>query len=411
MESFILKPCQEELNLCKKNYNIKQTAHANIDYNDSVCCKPWGHEFLIFSNNKLAIWYLKIKQGHSTSLHCHFNKDTLIIVLDGAARVGLYNNNNRIMRLLDSIYIPKYTFHSLSSFSEEVTLLEIEVFGNTTTFSDKNDLLRIQDNYIRPSIGYESSITIRRNNLEHYNFFKLQMVNEYTINNTTLSLKKITNDYDLSLLTSNYIILIDGLVNVNTNVLREGSILKPTEQHITFYDPITVLTLENNVCEDRKLIYSFEQLKMTSEHIKSRNKKIILTSGCFDIVHVGHIEFLRKAKEYGDILIVCLSSDLQIRALKGPSRPVNNNTDRINLFKIIKYVDYIIPYNEEFIETEGTLAKIMKIVDPDIWAKGGDYTEEYIRNKHPFLKDIKIIELVQGKSSTNIISSILNSKT
>lgn len=411
MSTIILKPSQDELELCSKNFIIKNTEHPKVDYTNIICHKPWGYEFLIYSNSKIGIWFLKIKKGHGTSLHCHFNKDTLIFILDGAAKIGVYNSKYYNMMVLDSIYIPKYTFHSLSSFSEEVILLEIEIFGNTASFSDKNDLLRIKDTYIRPSIGYESSIKIQNTELEKYNFFNLKNENMHYINNTSLFIKTVSNKIELSAIKSNYIILLEGLVNLNTTILREGSILDPTNLLLTFYDPITVLSINNIHIEDRKVIHSHEQLKLVCDTLKMNNKKIVLTSGCFDIVHIGHIDFLRQAKCLGDILIVCLSSDSQITKLKGPNRPVNNSTDRLNLFKIINYVDYIIPYEEEYIETEGTLGSIMKLIEPDIWAKGGDYTKDSIREKHPYLKDIKIIDLVKGKSTSNIISNILQSDT
>ena len=142
--------------------------------------------------------------------------------------------------------------------------------------------------------------------------------------------------------------------------------------------------------------------------LKNNNKKIILSSGCYDIIHVGHLNTLREAKKLGDILMICISSDEQIKKLKGSNRPINNYKDRIDLFKTISYVDYIIIYNEVDIENELTLGNIMKTVNPFYWVKGDDYNELEIIKKHPYLKNIKLIKNIEDKSTTNIINKIKN---
>jgi len=133
-------------------------------------------------------------------------------------------------------------------------------------------------------------------------------------------------------------------------------------------------------------------------------ENIVLTSGCFDIIHKGHIHTLKAARNMGDILMVCLSSDEQIRKLKGEMRPVNRYEDRIDMIKNIECVDYVILYNEE--NDEETLGTIMKIVNPDVWVKGADYTEDEIRKKHPYLKNIRLVETIKGISTTSIIDRI-----
>ena len=138
-----------------------------------------------------------------------------------------------------------------------------------------------------------------------------------------------------------------------------------------------------------------------------KHNKIVLTSGCFDILHVGHLKTLKLAKELGDILIVCLSNDEQIKKLKGNNRPINSYIDRINLFKTIDYVDYIILYEETDILKEKSLDTIMKIVDPYVWVKGNDYIKEEILSLHPHLKRIELINMIENKSTTNIINQIL----
>jgi D-beta-D-heptose 7-phosphate kinase/D-beta-D-heptose 1-phosphate adenosyltransferase len=125
---------------------------------------------------------------------------------------------------------------------------------------------------------------------------------------------------------------------------------------------------------------------------------------------VGHINNLAKSKRMGDILMICLSSDDQISKLKGIDRPINNYNDRTNLFKTIKYIDYVILYNEQDIVSEKTLGNIMQIIDPYIWVKGSDYKVEDILKKHPYLKNIKLIDNIENKSTTKIIEKILNIK-
>jgi rfaE bifunctional protein nucleotidyltransferase chain/domain len=224
------------------------------------------------------------------------------------------------------------------------------------------------------------------------------------IGNTTISVGDGTNLQ----LDSGYNILLDGEVYVDGQYIKEGSLLNNlNKNNIYGLDTATVLRLSNEYAfEESKLIYSLNHLSIVISKLKAENKNIILTSGCYDILHVGHIHNLKEAKKLGDVLIVCLSCDEQIRKLKGENRPINGYNDRINLFKTITYVDYILLYNEENIEREETLGKIMRCVDPHCWVKGSDYTVDSIMEKHPYLKRIVLIDNIKDKSTTNIIKSI-----
>jgi rfaE bifunctional protein nucleotidyltransferase chain/domain len=135
--------------------------------------------------------------------------------------------------------------------------------------------------------------------------------------------------------------------------------------------------------------------------------KIGLTSGCFDILHEGHINNLKKCKKKCNNLLVCLSSDQQIKRLKGTTRPINNLIDRVNMLINFDFIDLIILYDEINDELETELDNIMNIVNPYVWFKGSDYKKEEIFKKHPNLKNIILIDLVEGKSTTNIINKII----
>ena len=140
--------------------------------------------------------------------------------------------------------------------------------------------------------------------------------------------------------------------------------------------------------------------------LKKKDTKIGLTSGCFDILHEGHITNLKMCKKKCDKLYVCLSSDEQITRLKGKTRPINKLNDRIHMLIHYDFIDLVIQYNETNDEHQSELDNIINIINPNIWFKGSDYTKEEIFKKHPSLKNIEIINLVEGKSTTNIVNKI-----
>lgn len=396
-----------EIYIANNNILLQNEQHIEIDYKDKVCIKPWGHEFLIFKNKKIAIWYVSIKKGGETSLHCHFKKDTLLIILAGVAKIKLLDNEIISLSILNTLFIPRYKFHSLSSFSDETIIMEIEIFSNELNFSDKNDLLRIKDPFKREKTGYEKSVQIETTQLENWDYFYLNDNFCKDINTTKIITHKIQNNDFTILNKENINILLEGEVFCESKYLREGSLINNVENMYTFSKNTTVLSINNiNKEEDAKIIYNFDHLKVILQSLK--NKKIILTSGCFDILHVGHLHSLKVAKSLGDILIVCLSNDKQIRKLKGANRPINNYEDRINLFKTITYVDYIILYDEEDSVKEDTLDRIMQLVNPYYWVKGSDYNIDDIKVKHPSLQNIYLIDNIKNKSSTNIINKISN---
>lgn len=409
MKHHILEVTPKELAIIQNN--SKETSqHPKVDYKNCVCIKPWGYEFLVYESERIGIWFLNIKRGHGTSLHTHFNKDTFVIVLSGTAKLVLIENEHVALSPMSSVLVPKNKFHAFSSFSDEVFLLEIEIFDKTTSFSDKNDLLRIDDQYNRKKTGYESSVNLVYENLDQFNYFTLFDNNNINIHGTAIS---VTNDIkSLIYCGSTYNILLDGSLYINQKYLNEGSLLSCEDLNTQYIleKSQRFLRIQNNYSmEDSKIIYSFEHLNSVLKNIHSDNKKIIMTCGCYDILHVGHLHNLKVSKSLGDTLIVCMSNDEQIKKLKGDTRPINNYVDRINIFKTLPYIDYIVLYDEIDIEKEETLGKLMKIISPDIWTKGSDYTIEKIIDKHPYLNNVIIIDNLQGRSTTNIINKIIKS--
>lgn len=402
----ILKNTDKE-NTIIANQSLTVNNNKYVDYYNCVCIKPWGYEFLVYQTDKIGMWFLKINKGHGTSLHTHFHKDTFVIVLSGTAKLTLIDNEIISLGPLSSVHVPKNKFHAFSSFSDEVLLIEIEIFDKTASFSDKNDLLRIDDQYNRKKTGYESSVQTVHENLEAYNYFNITDRLVRNINGSTIS---VSNTFKpIKNINDGYNILLKGELFVDGMYLKEGSIVNNVNINNANTSNL-FMTIENKYSyEDAKIIYSVDHLRSVIKRERQENKKIVLTSGCYDILHVGHIHNLKSAKLLCDKLFVCLSSDSQIKKLKGESRPVNTYNDRINVFKTLPYIDYVILYDEENIEKEETLDKIMKIVSPDIWTKGSDYTVQQIADKHPCLNEIVIIENIKDKSTTNIIKKIESS--
>lgn len=151
-------------------------------------------------------------------------------------------------------------------------------------------------------------------------------------------------------------------------------------------------------------IYNLNDLQEQIEVWRLENKKIVFTNGCFDILHRGHVEYLSKAADLGDILLVGINSDDSPYWLtKGPNRPINNLNTRSVVLASLFFVDAIIHFTEE------TPLELIKTVKPDVLVKGKDYKDEDIIG-YSVVKEnggeIKTIELTEGFSTTNIIGKL-----
>lgn len=117
---------------------------------------------------------------------------------------------------------------------------------------------------------------------------------------------------------------------------------------------------------------NIDELKILVEKEREKGKKIIFANGCFDILHVGHIRYLKGAKELGNTLIVAINSDSSARKLKGNNRPLTKELERAEIISAIEYVDYVTIFDEP------DVSKLLLTLKPDIHAKGTDYTEDTV---------------------------------
>ncbi len=132
-------------------------------------------------------------------------------------------------------------------------------------------------------------------------------------------------------------------------------------------------------------------------------KKTVFTNGCFDIVHVGHLQMLAEAKKQGDYLVVGLNSDASVKRLKGESRPINNEVDRKFFLENIKSVDEVIIFEED------TPFELIKSLRPNVLVKGGDWPIDQIVGGSFVLKnggEVKSLVFKDGYSTTNIIEKV-----
>ena len=126
----------------------------------------------------------------------------------------------------------------------------------------------------------------------------------------------------------------------------------------------------------------------------------VFTNGCFDIIHRGHIELLKFARNCGDKLIVGLNSDSSVKRLKGDSRPIQNQEDRKAILEAIRWVDEVVLFEEP------TPINLIKRLKPEIIVKGGDYTPDQVVGNN--LAEVRIFELVDGLSTTKTVKNISN---
>ena len=149
----------------------------------------------------------------------------------------------------------------------------------------------------------------------------------------------------------------------------------------------------------------WERLPAWRADIRRRGQKLVVTNGCFDLLHPGHVTYLETARNQGDLLLVGLNGNNSVRQLKGPNRPVNDEQDRALVLAALESVNAVCIFADQ------TATRFLSQAQPDIYAKGGDYTLETINQDERRIVEqhagsIIIIPLVPGKSTTDLLRKI-----
>ena len=150
-------------------------------------------------------------------------------------------------------------------------------------------------------------------------------------------------------------------------------------------------------------IYTLPRLLEQLQVWRAQGQKIVFTNGCFDLLHLGHVDYLEKARQLGDRLVLGLNTDASISRIKGPSRPLQDEMSRARVMASLLFVDAVVLFNDN------TPLELIKAVQPDILVKGDDYAVEQIVGHEVVMAkggEVKTVPLVKGYSTTNIVNKI-----
>ncbi|MFB3885667.1 MAG: D-glycero-beta-D-manno-heptose 1-phosphate adenylyltransferase [Thermodesulfobacteriota bacterium] len=155
----------------------------------------------------------------------------------------------------------------------------------------------------------------------------------------------------------------------------------------------------------REKIKTRKDLSHIVEDLKKKGRRIIFTNGCFDLLHIGHIRYLEKAKTLGDILVVGVNSDRSVRELKGPRRPILPEGERAEILSSLGCVDYITIFDER------TPLELISSLKPHLLVKGGDWTKDKVVGKEIVERsggEVFLLPFEEGSSTSNLIETILH---
>lgn len=152
-------------------------------------------------------------------------------------------------------------------------------------------------------------------------------------------------------------------------------------------------------------LVTLEQLLDIRSQLKADGQKLVFTNGCFDIIHPGHIGYLREARDLGDRLVIAINSDSSVQRLKGPLRPILSETERACILAALEMVDYVVIFEED------TPHSIISAVLPDVLVKGGDWALDQIVGRAEVEAAggiVRPLPYLDGASTTDIITRVLN---
>lgn len=299
---------------------------------------------------------------------------------------------------------------------------------------NKNNIKVFIDPKLKNCMKYNNSFLLKPNRNEFINIcqqLNIKIDNDiFNVANLQLVYKKLNLEYLVVTLDKDGIILYNDnkIQKINTKI--ENNILDITGAGDTvlcsivyYYNIINNMTqsvinankigsysvshlgcLDLNIPLFDRILTNKKLLSIDEINILDRSKKIIFTNGCFDILHSGHIQYLQKSKNLGDILIVGLNSDESVKKNKGPSRPINNQQERYLVLSSLPFIDYIIIFEEK------NPYKLISKLIPNILVKGADYKLEEVIGRN-LVEKVVLMDVKKGFSTSNIINRIVSSSS
>ena len=155
---------------------------------------------------------------------------------------------------------------------------------------------------------------------------------------------------------------------------------------------------------DKKKIKKIGEMKSIVARLKARGKKVVFTNGCFDILHVGHIRYLRRARKHGDILIVGVNTDRSVKQIKGEKRPIVPEKERAEVLSALEFVDYVVLFDDP------DPLSLIESLRPSVLVKGADWPKEKIVGREVVEKTggkVIRVPLVRGASSSGVIEKVI----
>lgn len=150
--------------------------------------------------------------------------------------------------------------------------------------------------------------------------------------------------------------------------------------------------------------FTVEEVKKKIDYDRQQGKTIVFTNGCFDLLHAGHLSSFKQARQYGEILIAAVNSDASVRRIKGDSRPIINEENRMRMVSSLKYVDYVV------LMEENDPSRLISVLQPDVVVKGRDWEEKYMPEREiieAYGGKLRFIDLELGLSTTEIIERVM----
>jgi len=188
------------------------------------------------------------------------------------------------------------------------------------------------------------------------------------------------------------------------SVVRLGNVAASLEVERLGVTPISRIEIREAIApqtssKQHKLV-TLSQAKLLADAYRNEGQRIVVTNGCFDLLHAGHVKCLRQSATFGDVLFVAINSDTSVRRLKGPSRPIYNEADRIEVLSAIKCVSHVLVFDEE------TPHHLLEQIRPDVLTKGGTYSEHEVVGREVVISyggQVCVTEMLLGESTTSTI--------